>query len=180
MLYTKTDPVGVDIKIQALQTKLYNQLLPAWDAIAWDCYGRCYRNKKDNGYVAEVFTGGTEYRDVYWDDRKDAVSFFGVDPVTKIAVDNTAQVHLVFFVNLRKLKPQLSTRADEEVRQDVQWLLNKRIFGAVPVRVITGIENVLREYPGSYRDERLKFVDMHPVHCFRFDLQVNFSTLNQC
>lgn len=175
-LFLKNNPVGVDEVIQSMQKRLFSNLSDAWPAgIKYNAYGRCYRNKKDNGYIAEFYEGSNEYREVYWDDTLSALSFFGVDPITEIDTDPVANVHLVFFVNIADLKPGLQIeRQDEEVRLDVYRIIERNIRGLVVNAQKTGIENVLREYPGSFRDDRLKVVDMHPVHAFRYDFQVRY------
>lgn len=175
MLITKTNPVGIDVAIQKLQTFLHNKLtgVVLWNnATTYKCYGRCYRNKKDTGYIAENYEGGIEYKEVYWDDSLSAVSFFGVSGQIKHDIKEQVSVHLVFFVNLKKLKPAINHRADEEVHKDILQLIGNTLFDFEYTGMEFSIENVLREYPGSRRDDWLKFVDMHPVHCFRlnFDL----------
>lgn len=181
MLITKTSPVGIDQHIQKAQERLYAYLVKQWgENIKYDCYGRCYRNKKGTGYVAEVFKAGEEYKEVYWNDSLDAISFFGVSDKIKEGALNTANIHLVFFVNLSKLKPDIAHRADEEVRLDVFNALGKSSFGFQFQSIDLWLENVLREYPGSIRDDRLKAVDMHPVHCFRFNYLLSFNPNKNC
>lgn len=180
MLYTKVSPVGVDIPIQALQAYLHDQLLTKWglDNRMYQAYGRCYRNQKDNGYVAEGYIGSNEYRELYLDDRYSVLSFFGISENVKFDTGNQAEVHLIFFVNLPKLSTT-SHRADEEIRRDVQNLVQYGYQSVYLNNVRTGIANVLEEYPGSIRDDRLKFRDMHPFHCFRFDFTLNYN-INAC
>lgn len=182
MLLIKTNPVGIDFYIQKLQTYLHTRLLAKWgiDTATYQCYGRAYRNKKDNGYIAEVFTGGTEYKEVYWDDTMNAISFFGLSNNIKQPVGSSADVHLVFFVNILKLKPAIVHRADEEVRQDVQMLFDSSVQGFNFISTDLWLENVLKEYAGSYRDERLKAVDMHPVHCFRLNFKLLYNPNKIC
>jgi hypothetical protein len=187
MLITKTNPVGIDNAIQKLQTQIHTTLVTKWglgseeENKLYQCYGRCYRNKKDNGYIAEIFTGGIDYRDAYWDDSLKALSFFGVsDRIEEEIGKAKADVHLVFFVNLAKLKPSISHRADEEVRQDVINAIGRYSYGFDYTGYETSLENVLREYPGSRREEGLKAVDMQPVHCFRINLKVSYNPNKNC
>lgn len=183
MLITKTSPVGIDAAIQKLQAWLHTELMGKWGmdtAIAaqnklYQCTCRCYRNKTASGYVAEVFTGGKEYREVYWDDTLNAISFFGISAIETYEIGETTNVHLVFFVNLKKLKPSIAHRADEEVRRDVVLLAEKSMYGFKFQSLELGIENVLREYANSYRDDRMRAVDMEPVHCFRLNFELNYS-----
>jgi hypothetical protein len=183
MLITKTNPIGLDNAIQKLQTHLHTQLMSKWgldvnDATQnalYQCYGRCYRNKRDSGYVAEIFVGGKDYKDAYWNDNLNAISFFGDSG--KVEYDKgmgKANVHLVFFVNLAKIKPTISHRADEEVRLDVVSAIGTNSFGFHLLGYETGIENVLREYPVS----RDALKDMQPVHMFRINLQALYKNNN--
>jgi len=180
MLNVITTPVGIDIPVKKFQEKLHRDLIALWeiDTATYECYGRCYRNRKDQGYVAEVYTGSNEYKDVLWNDNLNAISFFGLRNAIKNDISQKAEVHLVFFVNLANLKPSLPNRADEEVRLDVLNVVQKFNFGFAYTDLELGIENVLREYPGSYRDTRLKNIDMHPIHCFRLNFQLTYNKNN--
>lgn len=188
MLITKTNPVGIDQRIQKLQTLLHSRLTELWgidvnDATAnksVEFYGRCYRNKKNNGYIAEVYDGNKEYKEVYWNDSLKAISFFGISSKEDYDVGHAADVHLVFFVDLKALKQEIAHRADEEVRMDVKKLFGKSLLGFSYISMEIGLENVLREYQGSYRDERLKAVDMHPIHCFRVNLRLMYDINKNC
>lgn len=178
-LFLKNNPVGIDLVIQDIQKKLFDKLSAVWPSgIKYNAYGRCYRNKKDDGYIAEFYEGSNEYQEVYWDDTLSALSFFGIDPITQIDTDPVADVHLVFFVNIADLKPGVQIeRQDEEVHLDVYRIIKRGIHGLVVNSQKTGLENVLKEYPGSFREDRLRVVDMHPVHCFRYDFQVRYNPL---
>lgn len=189
MLIVKTNPKGIDWHIQKLQTQLHNQMVDRWalqDASKYECYGRCYRNKNDNGYVAEVFSGGNEYKEVYWNDVLTAISFFGAGSTVRVGIKNEAQVHFIMFADLQKLGlkdkdgNEITHRADEELRTMVQDVIGKSSYGFSIESVDLWLENVLREYPGSRRDERLKAVDMHPVHCFRVNLKLIYDPNKIC
>ncbi len=186
MLTVIDNPKGIDVPIRKLQTKLYNLLMETWgldpmddeESLLYESYPRCYRNKKDNGYVAEVYRGANEYKEVYWNDAVNCVSFFGMNSTIPHKIGDIADVHLVFFVNIEKLKPALSNRADEEIRIDVLNILGKGWYGFNFVSIELGIENVLKEYTGSIRDKGLARVDMHPVHSFRINLKLNYNRNN--
>lgn len=191
MLITKTNPTGIDWYIQQLQTKLHSILIGAayWnlaDPDQYKAYGRCYRNKTVDGYVAENYEGNGEYRELYWDDTLTAVSFFGITNNIKTGVNNEADIHLVFFANLDKLAlkdhtgASITHRADEELRNSVISLIGKSAYGFQFQSAELWLENVLREYPGSRRDDRLKYVDSHPVHCFRINLKLFYNANKNC
>jgi hypothetical protein len=183
MLITKTNPVGIDVAIQNLQTHLHKKLMPAWNLDPnnadqnklYESYGRVYRNKAETSHIAEVYIGNDEYKEVYWNNSLHAISFFGTGAKSTFDISNKVDVHLVFFVNLRKLKPTITHRADEEVRNEIQQLFGNTLFGFSFESIELWLENVLREYPGSRRDDRLKAVDMHPVHCFRINLKLLYK-----
>jgi hypothetical protein len=187
MLITKTNPVGVDYHIQTLQNRMHDQLVSEWqlsDNTVYECYGRCDRNRKDSGYVAEVFSGGTDYREVYWNDNLTALSFFGLSGVVKKGVLSEADVHLVFFANLTKLalkdrdQNTITHRADEELRIQVERIVGKYGNGFTYLSTELWLENVLREYPSSR--EAIKAFDMHPIHCFRINLKLSYNPNKNC
>jgi hypothetical protein len=172
MLITKEKPVGIDIPIQQAQTKLFNGLA---DIQNYDGYGRCYRNKKGNGYIAEVYTGKDEYKEVYLDDTLNMISFFGVADKVNFDIKSSTMVHLVVFVNLEKVLPDIDHRADEEIRLKVLKSIGTSADGLEFQSMETGIENVLREYPGSRRDDGLIAADMSPWHCFRLNFKLIYD-----
>lgn len=185
MNVTKTNPVGIDVEIQKFQTDIYNALIEKWGLTLstnlYECYGRCYKNKKDNGYIAEHYTGQNDkYKEVFWDSKLAAISFFGIsDKIENKSIQST-DVHLVFFVDLKKLKPSIHHRADEEVRADVLSIVANGSYGFSFDSIELYLENCLKEYNGSLRDERLKFVDMHPSHCFRLNFSLDYNIKNYC
>lgn len=188
MNVTKTNPAGINWYVQKLQTKLHDTLIGPnyWnltDAAQYKSYGLCYRNKTDDGYVAENYEADGEYREVYWSDELAAISFFGISNNIK---NGEADIHLVFFANLQKLNLTDSAglpvghRADEELRIQVQKIIGLHSYGFNYISTELWLENVLREYPGSRRDNRLKTVDMHPIHCFRINLKLMFNPNKIC
>lgn len=191
-LVTKENNIGVDVYIDRLQKILYLQLKKVWeitDDISYQCYPRCYRNKTDNGFVAETFTGGAngEYQDVYYDSSIAASSFFGITIDDKVTEDEqqTIGVHLVFFCNLKNIYPAQTERFDLQARLSVQKILDS--YGAsrgfLLKSVSTGLDKCLAEYPKSKQDINLKIQsDQQPGHCFRFDMQlINYTpTLTEC
>jgi len=181
MLIQKTNPVGIDVQLQKFQSLIHTRLTAAWNVTdEYECYARASRNKTDDGYIAEVLTSGISYKEVYWNEALAAISFFGSSTRSAHELGNLqTDVHLVFFVNLVKAKPSITHRADEEVRKDVINACEDGLFGFTLESVETGLENVLREYPGSRREDRLKAVDMQPQHCFRLNFSLSYD-INNC
>lgn len=184
MLHLKKIPVGIDTTIQALQKKLNNKLITTWGISdeLYRCYGRCYRNQSANGYVPEVFiSDSVGYKDLFLDDNYAATSFFGVERMD--INDNfrgEADVHLVFAVNLKQLKPSIRHRADEEVHQDVIKVFNKN--GETKLNsIVVGIENVFREYTAwKDKDKGVMYRDMQPFHFFRINFRLKYIQKSNC
>jgi len=187
MLIQKPNPTGIDLRIQWAQQVAYERLVALWDLDdnAWTCYERAYKNQQESDYVPEVFipaaNGPGEYKEVYWDDKLTALSFFGVGDQETIVRDvNTAKVFIIFMVDLSRLKPG-AFRNDAEVHRDVQEQFT--LFNFAPTGLITGINNVFQDYGGYRRNEneiysKLKFRDMHPMHCFRINFDVLYNILD--
>lgn len=177
MNVTKPSVTGIDIPIQKYQTVLYTQLQPLWaftDA-TFNMYGRAYRNQTLDGYTPEIYKGVNEYNDSYFDDTLSGSAFFGLGETTKVTGgDVLANVFIIFMVNLDKIKPG-TTRNDEEVRVDVERIANTNIYGFFLTGIITGIDQVFKEYSGYKAVKGIKFRDMQPWHCFRLNFQVNYN-----
>lgn len=180
MLIAIDKPVGIDAAIVKLQTKLESSLMTTWnlsDPSQYMCYGRCSKNRTtDGGYAAEVFDPTTgDYKDVYFDDTISAISFFS--SADKVVIDKgqgKVAVGLIYFVDLSKVKTSLH-RADEEVRLDIIKLIGYSSFGFALSSIETGVDNVLKEYPGSRRDKRLASLDMGSRHAFRINLNLIYQ-----
>lgn len=175
MLYVKETPSGIDVPIQRFQNYLYDSIPDIWNidgSKQYDCFGRAYRNQrqKNVGYVPEVYTGNGNYRDVYVDDTKTAISFFGVEDIQKFNITLTANVFLIFCVNLSKTHPAVKHRGDEETRRDVIGLSEQYRFGAF-TGIATGIQSVFK----GYDIQQIKYSDMHPMHCFRLNYTLAYS-----
>lgn len=181
MLIQKTNPKGIDLSIQKLQSYIHTELTTLWGVTdTFECYARASRNRTSDGFIAEVLTSGKSYKEVYWNDALAAISFFGTGTRSTSELGQLkTDVHLVFFTNLTKLKPSIVHRADEEVRKDVINACMKGDYGFTLESVETGLDNVLREYPGSRRDDRLIGVDMQPKHCFRLNFSILYD-INNC
>lgn len=178
MEYVKEVPTGIDIHIQKLQRFLYTELKKAWginDNVAYDSYGRAYRNQTVDGFIPEVYIGNKEYREVFFNDKRKAISFFGVGESIRYNKGTaTASVYLVIMVNLAQIKGGV-TRADEEAHIDVEKLLQPGRSGFEMVSFETGIDNVLKEYSGWKKDQGMKYRDLQPFHCFRINLSLTYN-----
>lgn len=183
MLITKPTVTGIDIYIQRMQTFLYPKVKTLWGLTdtTYTSYGRAYRNQTKDGYSPEVYTGGNEYKDVYFDDTVFASSFFGVGETTEIKNKTgvTADVFLIFMVDLNKIKPG-TTRNDEECHIDIEKMLIALLFGFTCTGIVTGIDQVFKEYTGWRKQKGLMYRDMQPLHCFRLNFKLLYNPFLTC
>lgn len=177
MNVTKTTVTGVDIPIQKYQTVLYNALKTTWPITdsTFNMYGRAYRNQTPDGYTPEIYKGNDEYADSYFDDTLSGSAFWGVNEITKVTNgDVQANLFVIFMVNLDLIKPG-TTRNDEEARIDTERIAMKRDYGFFLTGIITGIDQVFKDYSGYKTVKGIKFRDMQPWHCFRLNFQVTYN-----
>lgn len=172
MNYVKPSVTGIDIPIQKLQTLLYDRIKPLWSVTdsTFNMYGRAYRNQLQDGYVPEVYVGGNEYKDSYFNDALSGSAFFHYDATKINEVDTKAVVSLIFMVNLAKIKPG-ATRNDEEARVDIERIVLDRYYGFFLTGIVTGIDQVFKEY-GT---KSIKYRDMQPWHCFRLNFNITYN-----
>lgn len=182
MLVVKATTVGVDTPIQRMQTYLYNALLTKWalTSSTFNMYGRAYRNASLDGYTPEVYVGKKEYSEVYYDDNVYASAFFGVgSEIVNSRTAVTADVFIIFMVNLSKIKPG-TNRNDEEAHIDVQTLVTKLFNGFTFTGITTGIDNVFKDYSWWRKNKGIKFTDTHPQHCFRLNFKLIYNPFLNC
>lgn len=174
----KQDVAGIDIQIQKMQTTIYGKLLPVWNVndSTFTMYGRAYRNQSNDGYIPEVYTGNNEYKDSYFDDTLSGSAFWGVGDIERVdkSASTTADVFLIFMVNLAKIKPG-KDRNDEQARVDVEQICMSRDYGFYLNAVVTGIDQVFKEYGGYKKTKGIEFRDMHPWHCFRLNFKLTYN-----
>lgn len=162
MNHVITNPRGIDIPIQRLQTLLHEDL--DWSADS-DFYGRALKVNSDTGYLPRGFVSGQGYTDVFTDDRKSAKLFFLVDDdiTSKAGLLFTAQVKIVVMANIEKIFGQLSKRADTDLQEQVIKAVRKtKILSMDKGGIETGIETIFRGYDIG----QIKKVDLNPYHVF--------------
>jgi hypothetical protein len=179
MLHQITKPIGHEVNIQQLQTKLYNALSTTWDIgeTNFEFYGLTRKLSKGD----EVFPGwwdvrtNKDYKAITFDDKKKVVAFFGMDDEVEHTTSiSTANVHVIFFIDLHNIYEN-SQRRDIEARKAVYDLIfYSNPYGFRITRESYGTENALREYTKLSKD--LTRYDVHPLHVFRFDLELKFKT----
>jgi hypothetical protein len=162
-IVVKTAPIGVDYYIDKLQRYLYSNL--AWSN--YESYHRGYRNPKEDNFIPEVYVGEDQYKEVFFDDRFSATSYFLLDeenPIENSGVQPT--VSLYYQVKLDQIKPAITHRPDEEVLNEVLFWIKKSGYGIKATSVISGIPNV---YAGLKQDQ-VQFDNMNEFYVFRIVL----------
>ena len=172
-LNVKNTPVGIDINIQNLQTRIYNYLGYA-DSVH-NSYGRVYiqHDKKD----PFAYIGNNEYKEVKLNDNFGLTSFFTQDGEISRDEDRgdyQANISFVTFSILDELKQLVTHRADEEFVRDIVLLLEKNLFRTQ----FTGYEKGLNAISELFGVDNIKLSNTQPYHVTRFRLQVNFNYSN--
>lgn len=172
-LIPKTDPKGVDIPIDRIQRLLFNKLTAeGWDD--YKSYHRVYKNPKDGGLVPEAYDGDKEYKEVLYNDGLNATSFFTADDnrvLDRASKEYSQTISAIFQVDLIKLFPAITHRADEEMHRLVFLALERNNWGYVIDNIVTGVNNV---YSG-FNTVQLNTDDMSECHVVRFDFNVTYN-----
>jgi len=170
---TISTTAGIDTVIQSIQTDLYEELKVDW-VNSIDAHGRVYRNIDANGKTKpRWYVSNGEYKDVYYNDEY-ACSFMFVDDEEHDTEDEylfTTGVKVVFMVDLQRILPEETGRADMIAQSKVVDILRTYAFERFSVTGITkGLRNVFRGFDtGS-----IKFSDIQPYHCFSINLDLNY------
>lgn len=178
----KIAPVGIDNEIDKAMA-YFPTALVFDNAFISEWYPRVYvnqiRSRKNTEFQPDHFDHeaptDNEYMEVFSNDRIDLSCFFLADPTYEFdneTGEHTRRVSMIFQLNLQNLYPGIEHRADEEFQMNVynmwnQWNNKKRFLW---VNVENQIDNVFREFA---RDE-IRFEDMQPRHCVRFNFDVTY------
>lgn len=177
MNHTKTNPVGVDYKIGQLQTPLYNHVAAKYGLgdSDYDCYPRVYKNiARNGGYLPQAFVSGNEYTpDTLMNDNKAITSFFDISEAITVGENLlcSTKVFLYFFIDLSKLLPDVATRNDEEVINDIVNFVNTKYHFLVVAKQV-GITSILKDYTG-YKGAKMDVQNIGKFLCFRLDMEQN-------
>ena len=176
---TISTTIGIDTLIQDIQTTLYDNLTVEWvDDV--DAYGRVYKRMDADGNVIPAwFIGGTDYKDVYYNDAFSCCYMFVDDDehTTEDEIVYNTDLKAIFMVDLSRILPSNDNRADMQAQNDVIEILRNNAFERFSVTGITkGIRNVFR----GFNQEKIKFSDGHPYHCFSVNLRVNYYLTDKC
>jgi hypothetical protein len=180
MIQKRENPIGIDREIQNIQQEIYNQVGCLWEGTLKVC-GRVYRDSVDGIELPKPFwfEDGIDYREFYFDDRYSGTVFFLDDDShnTEDGFNYTSNVKCVFMVNLNKILPKESDRADTKAQRDVVHVLRDIGPGKFEISVIEKkLENVLSGLDIS----SILFTDTHPKHCFSVNIDLSYYLDNDC
>lgn len=171
-----SNSIGLDAVISRIQTDLYGELTSRWSNI--DMYGRAYRNKTKEGEKLEFYTGSGEFRDVYYNDRVNGTVFFLDDEshTTQDEMVFQTDVKVIAMLNLEDLLGN-DIRKDAQVQRDLVEALRKINDENFTISGISkGVDAV---FAGESR-EGLKYLDMHPKHCFSVNVTLTYYLTDKC
>lgn len=164
MNYIKQNPEFIDAWIQEMQVKLYEGL--AFENI--DGYGRVYPLEKDKKTIPAYFISGNDYKDVLTDDRKNG-QFFCVESDESDMINShevETEVDWIFLLDLKKLYPEITHRADAEARKQIIEQIQKVAFFKLE-SITTGID--------ALSDFDVKAPDMQPYYIVSFTGKLRYK-----
>jgi len=181
-LLRKTDPVGLDLRIDQFQARQFTAL--GFTEDQFQSYPRVYLNEKvidgRRGLIPEYFkSAGADYKDVMFDDNFPLSTFFYQN--TRTGHDKktgTVRVSQIIQAQLDILFPSAPHRFDEELKE----MFEKFAIGFVShdhfklVDTFTTIDEVYRDF----LNEQIKYDDMHPFYVVRLEYLVRYNPNEKC
>jgi hypothetical protein len=174
-LIQKTDPKGLDIKIDSFQSYMYNKLT-ALGVSDWQSYPRIYSvptsaNSNRFGLIPVHFVSGIDYDEVFMDDDFIITSYFYTDATETI--DNwipKTKVSWICQMNLDELFPSASHRFDEEFNVMVKDAAKN--YTGYGTFTLTNIKKTIDEVYREFVTDQIKFTNMQPYYNVRFEFDV--------
>lgn len=153
MNYLKSNPIGIDKAIERLQKSLYTKL--GYSNI--DGYGRVYRLDIDGKFIPAHFISGTDYKEVFFNDKGNSNGnfFFYIDPVSTMGTTNIkVDANIVFQFDVNKITDS-NHRNDEEILADIMKVLKGSAF---TVDKITRGIRALEDFDTDLLDIKILFI----------------------
>jgi hypothetical protein len=184
-------PIGIDETIQSFQIDLYRELALVWGGDI-DGYGKVEKNPENVGteipsyyqtskiVIPEWYNAiEKDYEEVYYNDNKSCVFCFltaDTDDTTDSIVYNT-KVKVVFMVDLNKIYPSDTERLTSKAHRDAIEILRNWSFNKFEIK---GIERRIEIIFREYTTDKIKFNDMHPLHCFAVKIDLQYYLTDKC
>ena len=173
MVIRKTNPVGLDVVIDKIQTALENNL--DW-ANLLTIYPRCYVNIREfegnRERTIEHYENGQDYTNLIHAENNKCFFVETSNATPRDAVRFNTTLELFFTLELPVIKADVMHRADAEVHADVLNEL-KKLQEVTVNELVTGINDVYSGFP--YRDTD----DQQPYHCFKVQMEVYYDPLQK-
>jgi len=127
MLYTKLNPVGIDLQIQRAQIYLHDKLETAFNCDI-TAYGRAYKDNNKGSIKPLAYIGEGEYIELLTDDRINGLHYFFIENDESNVLSRTCmsdnEVDIIFIVDdLSKVKGSITHYADEEIKEEIKSYL---------------------------------------------------------
>tara|TARA_R110000822_G_scaffold2062_1_gene9742 strand:- start:2797 stop:3369 length:573 start_codon:yes stop_codon:yes gene_type:complete len=183
------NPLGIDQRIQDIQTLLYEKVSSLWLGDI-DGYGRIYRTPLNSGadtpeayatskiITPEWFNAETqEYESVYFNDNKSTTFCFLTSEVdsTDDEFNFLNNVKIVFMSNLDKIYSNVSQRQDSKQEVQAIQILRDISFGRFHV---TGIERRVEKIFQEFSSKEAKFDNMNKNHIFSININLSYTIAN--
>jgi hypothetical protein len=170
-IYLKSDAVGLDKIINRMITSL-NIHLNTDRSLGLDIYHRVYKEERDGKFIPFAFISGSDYQEVFVNDKVNGEVGFLVSEDREIKGTNViVPVTILFSVNLDSIDNSSTQREDEKVIAIVQNAVSNLNWEMTGIK--TGLKNV---YEG-FDTERIKYRDMQPFLNFSFTVKVIYKNI---
>jgi hypothetical protein len=182
-LLRKTDPVGLDLRIDQFQRPQFVAL--GFTEDQYQSYPRVYMNEKvidgKRGHIPEYFTSaGNDYEDVMFNDNYDLSSFFYQHTRTEYDKQTgTVRVSQIIQAQLDRLFGDVPHRFDEELKGMFEDYAIRKFPSRDQFKLVdtfTTIEEVYRDF----LTEHIEHDDMHPFYVVRLEYLVRYNPNQQC
>lgn len=171
-----TNPQGIDFPIQYAQKIIYDDLTALW-GLGLEGYGRVSKNERNDSVIPELKKQGKEYSGTLLTSSN---KFFFIKGSKSEGLGGNyfkCKVEIYFILDLKKIKPNIAHRADQEVHKDVIHILSKCGFDSITEIIDTDLDTILRDFKGAYGKN--KYQDLEPYHIFKVGVGINYN-LNKC
>lgn len=169
MNYLHPQPDGIDVIINKIQSKTYENILAEWGQL--DMFGRVHKkNNADEDLSLVRYKGSGEYEKVLFSEGNKIFFIQGNEPDIKLGVA-TNKLYVVAIVKLQGLD---SINDEKE-----HIMLTSELTSVLGINAVTGLkyemENVKRITGGSFQENNFKYSNIHPYHVFIVECEVNYS-----
>lgn len=169
MIYSKSNPVGLDVKINSLQTKLNATLVACGISTSdIDIYPRIYKLKEGTMIEPVKFISKEYDKSLFTTDKKVVAYFYERVPVNNENGMFNAVIGNVVHVNLASVYTSITHRADQEFIKVMTDFYRIEPYGFRLTSISTG-ELVYSDFNFEETKENI-----HPYFSVRFDLNINF------